>query len=367
MFLESVVLVERSKINPGQDSPDPVELLVGLLEQESPSGDESQAVDYLVQAMSHRGFRSRVDGAGNAVGILGNGPREILLLGHTDTLPGPIAVRREGERLFGRGVVAGKGSLAMLVEAAARTRIPAGWRLVVIGSVGKEADGCGTRYICEYRRPPSMVIIGEASGWDRLGMGNKGILGLRYSVRKKLASTAAKRLSAFETTLRFWNNLIQMTSEYNLPYARAFDQLTPTLVELDFHVDGGFEVSNLRAGMHLPPKIVPGELASRIYKRTGAGTIEIEDRLPAFRAEKNTPLVHAFVAAIRQQNGRPGFMLKSGASDMNLVGPAWKCPVVAYGPGDTSMEYAEDENILLSEYRDSIKVLSSTLERAMQR
>ena len=32
--------------------------------------------------------------------------------------------------------------------------------------------------------------------------------------------------------------------------------------------------------------------------------------------------------------GRPRFKLKTDTADMNVVGPAWGCPIVAYGPGD---------------------------------
>ena len=57
---------------------------------------------------------------GNPVGELGDGPRHIVLLGHIDTVPGEIAVRREGDLLYGRGSVDAKGPMAAFVMAAAR-------------------------------------------------------------------------------------------------------------------------------------------------------------------------------------------------------------------------------------------------------
>ncbi|MCX7841374.1 MAG: acetyl-lysine deacetylase, partial [Anaerolineae bacterium] len=63
----------------------PIELLYGLVKISSPSQHERAAVEYLVAQMNTLGFRAFVDDAGNAVGILGNGARDIVLLGHIDT------------------------------------------------------------------------------------------------------------------------------------------------------------------------------------------------------------------------------------------------------------------------------------------
>ena len=65
------------------------------------------------------GYDAHVDGAGNAVGTRGTGEREIVLLGHIDTVPGEVPVRIEDGVLFGRGAVDAKGPLAAFVVAGA--------------------------------------------------------------------------------------------------------------------------------------------------------------------------------------------------------------------------------------------------------
>jgi LysW-gamma-L-lysine carboxypeptidase len=85
----------------------------------------------------------------------------------------------------------------------------------------------------------------------------------------------------------------------------------------------------------------------------------------AFRAAKNTALVRAFLTAIRQQGGRVRFVLKTGTSDMNVVGPVWGCPIVAYGPGDSALDHTPDERISTSEYLQSIEILKSMLHTLM--
>src|SRR5262247_1303518 len=91
--------------------------LVGLVSQYSPSGQERGAVEWLVTRMKSLGYeKAFIDEARNAVGVMGHGPKQVVLLGHIDTVPGEITVRRDGipphEVLYGRGSVDAKGPLA---------------------------------------------------------------------------------------------------------------------------------------------------------------------------------------------------------------------------------------------------------------
>jgi LysW-gamma-L-lysine carboxypeptidase len=46
---------------------------------------------------------------------------------------------------------------------------------------------------------------------------------------------------------------------------------------------------------------------------------------------------------------------------MNIVGPAWGCPIVAYGPGDSSLDHTPEEHIEWGEYHKAIEVLAQVL------
>ena len=48
---------------------------------------------------------------------------------------------------------------------------------------------------------------------------------------------------------------------------------------------------------------------------------------------------------------------------MNVVGPGWQCPIVAYGPGDSSLDHTPNEHIRLDEYWQAVVVLESALRR----
>src|ERR1041385_3177513 len=115
-------------------------LLTELLKAYSPSHEEHSASEFLAGWMQSAGYdRAFVDEAGNAVGILGDGPQEIVLLGHIDTVLGYINVEVRDGQLYGRGSVDAKGPLATFAAAAAEAgRLP-GWRIVVVGAVEEEA------------------------------------------------------------------------------------------------------------------------------------------------------------------------------------------------------------------------------------
>ena len=89
-----------------------IELLEEMLSIPSPSTQERELGQWLVSRLRAMGFAARRDEAGNVIAFWGSGPREVLLLGHIDTVPGFIPVRREGDRLLGRGAVDAKGPLA---------------------------------------------------------------------------------------------------------------------------------------------------------------------------------------------------------------------------------------------------------------
>jgi LysW-gamma-L-lysine carboxypeptidase len=47
---------------------------------------------------------------------------------------------------------------------------------------------------------------------------------------------------------------------------------------------------------------------------------------------------------------------------MNVVAPVWRCPILAYGPGDSALDHTPREHLDLDEYRRSIRVLERALD-----
>ncbi len=338
-------------------------LLRGLVERYSPSGQERDAVTYLVDHMRALGFHAQIDGAGNACGEVGEGARTILLLGHIDTVPGEIPVRCEGSLLYGRGTVDAKGPLSAFVSAAARVgHWRAGTRIVVVGAVEEEAaTSKGARYLLD-RLSPDAVIIGEPSGWEQVTNGYKGRLLADYRLSSEVSHTAGPDTSVCEEAVAFWQLVSTYAAGWNAGRQRMFNQLTPSLRSIHSESDGFSETVQMTIGFRLPPDIDIDALEGKLVQFAERGQVRFRGRETAFRASRGTALARALVKAIDVQGGRARFTVKSGTSDMNVVGPVWDCPVLAYGPGDASLDHTPNEHIDLDEYHRAIQVLTQVLD-----
>ena len=341
---------------------DPVDLLVALVEQPSISGDEGAAVEYLVEQLRAMGFEATIDAAGNAVGQIGEGPQRVVLLGHIDTVPGEIPVRREGDLLYGRGTVDAKGPLAAFIAAAAHG-VPPGLQLTVIGAVGEEAASPGATYLRDHYPRPDFLIIGEPSNWDRVTLGYKGSAWYKFEIERPATHTAAAESSACEQAVELWQAVQAWCEQTNDGRQGVFNNVTPTLRAMNSSSNGLAERAKLKIGFRLPlimsPAMLDVEVRSVFSEQASINTAR--GAVPAYKAGKNNVLVRAALAAIRVEGGEPGFVLKSGTSDMNIVAPVWECPVIAYGPGNSHFDHTPDEHIAISEYLKSIRVLRHML------
>ncbi len=339
----------------------PTELLQGLVQIYSPSMQERAASEYLVAQMNALGLRAFVDDAGNAVGILGDGARDIVLLGHIDTFHGYIEPRIEDNQLYGRGAVDAKGCLATFVSACARVGAREGVRFIVIGAVEEECSTSkGARYaLTQYA--PQFCIIGEPSGWDRITLGYKGRVLVEYEIAKSVTHTASGARAAVEDAVAFWNRVAVFAADYNRDKPRVFDQLDASLRALNSDDDGFTDRAKMRVALRVPTALAIAAVEKEIAQFVDGASVTFSSEEEPFRADKNNALVRAFLNAIRDAGGSPAFTVKTGTADMNIVGPAWGCPIVAYGPGDSALDHTPNEHLDLAEYARAIDVLARVL------
>jgi LysW-gamma-L-lysine carboxypeptidase len=336
-------------------------LLFNLISISSPSGQEGEAAQYLAEWMTEHGFQAFVDDSGSAVGVRGEGEREIVLLGHVDTFPGVVPVRLEGRRLYGRGSVDAKGPLAAFVVAAASIDPPPGSRLVVIGATEEEAaTSRGARFALQ-RHHPVACVIGEPSGWDRITVAYKGRLLADWSWYGPLAHSAGPMPTPAEQAVAYWLRLHHYAGNINIGHRASFDQLDVSLRSICTQPMGAYGVAEMHLSLRLPPRISAAEVEARMCELSDGAWLRFFGREEPFIAEKNTFLCRAMLRAVRAHGGRPRFVRKTGTSDMNVVGPVWKCPIVAYGPGDARLDHTPEEHIDLDEFERSIAVLHHAL------
>ncbi|MCX6083204.1 MAG: [LysW]-lysine hydrolase [Chloroflexi bacterium] len=339
--------------------------LAGLVSQYSPSGSERSAVEWLISRMLSLGYsRAYVDEAGNAVGVMGDGPRQVILLGHIDTVPGEIRVRVQDAQLYGRGSVDAKGPLACFVDAVAQigSQTTPGWQFVVIGAIEEERNSEGARYIAS-RYQPDFAIIGEPNRWNRVSLGYKGSAWADISVKAEQFHSAHAGEPACETVINHWLAVKAFAADFNNGREKIFDQLLLTLRGMESGADGFEQWARLSIGARLPVDLSPQDWYTKLAEITLGAQVEPRGfAVPAWACEKNSTLVRAMLSGIRAAGGSPSFVYKTGTADLNIVAPVWRCPSVVYGPGDSALDHTPDEHIALEEYSKAVQVLSSSLK-----
>ena len=351
------------------------ETLVGLVSQYSPSGQERGAVEWLVARMKSLGYDDAfIDEAGNAVGVMGQGTKQVVLLGHIDTVPGEISVTLtppssptllfQGEgSLYGRGSVDAKGPLASFADAVAKVGAKDGWQFVVIGAVEEERNSEGARFVVDQYKP-DFAIIGEPNQWDRVSLGYKGSAWANVIVKRGQAHTASGEETAAEAAVEAWLKGKNYVDEYNADKKKVFDKLLLTLRGMESDSNDFEQWAKLRIGVRLPVEVSPDDWYAKLEELVGEAEVErLGFPVPAWKCEKNSQLVRAFLSGIRSQGGEPRFVYKTGTADLNIVAPIWQCPAVVYGPGDSALDHTPNEHISLEDYTKAVEVLSAALEK----
>jgi LysW-gamma-L-lysine carboxypeptidase len=340
-------------------------LLFDLVSTPSLSGSEGDASRLLVNWMAQRGFEAHVDDSGSAVGIRGAGAREVVLLGHIDTVPGALPVYVEGRVLHGRGSVDAKGPLAAFAAAAAMVDPPDGTRLVVIGATEEEAaTSRGARHALEQFHPKA-CLIGEPSRWDRITLAYKGRLLVDWSWEGPLAHSAGPVPTPAEHAVAFWRAVQAYAQACNQGCQGAFARLEPSLRALNSDQDGAYGSAHMQLSLRLPPGLTTEVVIGDLRELGQDANLAFHGREEAIVAPKSNLLTRCMLAAVRANGGRPRFVHKTGTSDMNVVGPEWNCPIVAYGPGDSSLDHTPEERLDLDEFQRAIAVLRDALNEVL--
>ena len=338
--------------------------LIGLVSQYSPSGQERGAVEWLAGRMKSLGYGDVfIDDAGNAVGIMGDGSKQVVLLGHIDTVPGEIKIEQIDNLLYGRGSVDAKGPLACFVDAVTKVGVKGDWQFVVIGAVEEERDSDGARFVLDQYKP-DFAIIGEPNQWDRVALGYKGSAWAHVTVKRGQAHTASGEETAAEAAIDAWLKIKSYVDSFNADKQKAFDKLLLTLRGMESGSDDFEQWARLNVGVRLPVEVTPDDWYGKLKEILSEVDIErLGYAVPAWGCEKNTKLVRSFLSGIRSRGGEPRFVYKTGTADLNIVAPVWKCPAVVYGPGDSSLDHTPNEHISLDDYQKAVDVLAEALSK----
>lgn len=352
-----------------------VNLLKGLLERYSPSGEEDEVADFLTSEMTGLGFDVRKDDVGNVIGEYGKGSPRLLLCGHMDTVPPELPVYLNDGYIYGRGAVDAKGPLATLVMAAsglADEGFPGSF--VVVGVVDEEGESTGVKKLLEDRLEADYAVFGEPTNVDTITVGYKGGLLLKIHSETETGHSSAPWLyeNSIEKAIEIWN----LIENYRLPEEdpeSRFHSLSYCLRGIKSTGVGSVVPSSCEAliDVRIPPAISADSLKGEIFdiiedymKRTPQVKVKIKvlGQTEPYLANKRSPLVRALSRSIwNNRKVKVGLINKTGTGDMNIYGRATGTPCITYGPGNSQLDHTPFERIKIQDYLESINVLKKAL------
>jgi LysW-gamma-L-lysine carboxypeptidase len=343
------------------------QLLYDLVSTPSPSSEEEAAAQVLVDFFEDHDREVWIDGVGN---VRAPADDEVLLTSHIDTVPGeiPVEVRsesgvyQEGPTLWGRGSVDATGPLAAMAVAAVDTGAS------FIGVVGEEVDSRGARYVVEEdgRAAPGAVINGEPSGWDGITLGYRGLLAGTYVATSESGHTSRPENNAIQDGID-WYKRVEETFA-NDEWTPVFERVTckPISFRGGTTEDGLSVEATMEIQLRVPPEYGLSEVREIADAELDIGTVRWYDEVPPVMTSPRTAVARAFRAAIRETDGDPRLLRKTGTSDMNVFASGWDCPMATYGPGDSDLDHAPNEHLSLPEFDRSVAVLEGVCNRLLE-
>lgn len=361
------------KMNPDE----PTKLLKRMLETYSPSGRERDLAYFLKEKLTEFAFKNvRIDEAGNVLGEVGGGSPTILLCGHMDTVPGRLLVKIEDDKIYGRGAVDAKSSLAaMIVSSSILSGQGIGGSILIAAVVDEEGRGRGIRQLLRDKLDVDYAIFGEPSGVNNITIGYRGRLELRVLCKTEPGHAGAPHAfsNAIEKSYELWGKIREWALRGGEPSRGQFYSTSACLTGI--RAGGATNVipssCRLIVDVRLPPSVSCQRGIDQLFTiirryesknpRVRLG-MRVEDQVEPFVAEKGSVLVKVLTRAIEDTVGGPVKLLrKTGTGDMNVFATKVKAPVVTYGPGNSRLSHTLNEYMEVDEYLASIGVYRKTL------
>ncbi|MFX1451090.1 MAG: M20/M25/M40 family metallo-hydrolase [Promethearchaeota archaeon] len=353
------------------------------LEIYSPSGHEKEFSEFLANFLKEYGFRVLFDNVGNIIAEKGSGKPILLLVSHLDTIPGELPIIEKEGKLFGRGAVDCKASLAAIVYSMSNYRfdqINSG--KIIFAGIVRELDSLiGIENFIKSDIQPDCAIFGEPTKISQICIGYKGRICIGYRVLTESGHVASswQYVSAIEICLEIWNVIKGVCWQLNEMYCskesklKYFNQIIPNLT-----IISGGKLTNstpseciIQVDIRFPPSIKTEVILKNlrrgildfknVYENQRQKEIQIQENISSliegFEEKGDEVIIGALRWAIYKTMGtKPKIIKKTGTTFINLIGMSYKIPSITYGPGDPKLEHTDEEFIDLNEYLKSIEV-----------
>ena len=346
------------------------------MEQYTPSRSEASLANILKsKCVNELGFeQAHIDNVGNIIATKGSGEPRILLCGHMDTVPGQIPIRIEDGYLYGRGASDAKAPLIAMLLAGSEFPKQRG-TIIFAGVVDEEGNATGIKQLVKSNIAVDYAIFGEPSGIDNITIAYKGRLAIRLTCNVGYTAHASApwlAKNAIEEIFDFWNainlkiKLASMGENKSNSISCSLTEITggsshnvtpqQCKITIDIRVPASTTCKSVLSILDETIKKIEGE------KEGVKATYRIEDMTDPFETNPSSALIRSLSLSILDVcKKRPNLLRKTGTGDMNILGNAFKIPVVTYGPGDSHASHSVKERVNIEEYISSIDVFSRAL------
>jgi acetylornithine deacetylase/succinyl-diaminopimelate desuccinylase family protein len=345
---------------------------------------EARMADYLADFLHKLGLdveRHDVEpGRPNVIGKFSSrgGKRSVALAPHTDTVSAagmtvdPFAAEIRDGRLYGRGAVDTKASLAAGLAALTRVSRDKSFRAgdldVWFCALASEENGNqGARVLTGRGFKADFAIAGEPTRC-RVVHAHKGALWLKITTRGRTAHGATPDLG--ESAIAKMADVIRyVLGEYAARLKAAPDPvLGPATVNVGvIHGGSGVNIVPARCEIQLDRRLVGGETGEAVLAelRRALAAIPVDIELLGMSCPiLRTDPAHPFVGALARATGRPEPLTTMAGFTDAAIFAGHGIPAVVFGPGDMAQAHAPDEFVELAQVEEAARILERFLSAA---
>ncbi len=306
-----------------------IELARDLISISSPSGEEKEIGDFLVERLK-KNFNVQIQKIGDRLNVFAaKGDSKIILTTHMDTVPKQIKIDEDENWLYGRGSCDAKEIIACMICACEEALQKGLNNFGMVFDVSEETDFSGIKEAKNFINP-ELVIVGEPTNFN-IVFGQKGLIQLKIKCVGKSAhgSTPEKGISAINNLIKILNEICQI----EFPNDNILGETTINIGK----ISGGSA-----------PNVVADYAEAVIEIRTTKPNEEILDIFKKIVPEGSLELIYSYEAVL---NKDIDFIDNFGLTKITvpyfteMYFWAEKSKTLVFGPGNPEFAHSDEERI----------------------
>ncbi|AWR96728.1 ArgE/DapE family deacylase [Acidianus sulfidivorans JP7] len=304
--------------------------------------------------------------------------RQIMFNGHYDVVPpgegwdfDPFSPKEVEGKIYGRGSTDMKGGLAVLMQLyvdLAEKLEELGYSLIFTAVPDEETGGVhGSKHLAE-EYSPSLVIIGEPTGWNRVNIGEKGLFQIKVIEKGKTAHGSTPSLGE-NAIIKLVDDLVSLETIQEYPVKipkeviKAIDEvkkINPAiyndLKRISYNpgkINGGIKINvvpeyaEAEVDIRVPPGITTEEVKQLISELVEGEVQIINSSEPNYSILPSSMKFESQIISPYATDGRY-FRLKG-------------IPTIVYGPGELNMLHAKNEFVRVEDLMKSYEILKNNI------